>query len=152
MSKIIIVSNRLPIKIQKNKNSYDFINSSGGVATGMDSIHSKNETLWIGWPGIALDELNDEILKDLNQFLEAKNFKAVNLNKEEIKDFYYGLSNKSLWPLFHYFIEYSVFDKSNWDSYQKVNDKFAQCIIENYNEGDLIWIRDYQLMLCPKML
>ena len=152
MSKIIIVSNRLPIKIQKNKNSYDFINSSGGVATGMDSIHSKNETLWIGWPGIALDELNDEILKDLNQFLEAKNFKAVNLNKEEIKDFYYGLSNKSLWPLFHYFIEYSVFDKSNWDSYQKVNDKFAQCIIENYNEGDLIWIHDYQLMLCPKMV
>ena len=72
MSKIIIVSNRLPIKIQKNKNSYDFINSSGGVATGMDSIHSKNETLSIGWPGIALEELNDEILKDINQAMDPQ--------------------------------------------------------------------------------
>ncbi|MBF70414.1 MAG: bifunctional alpha,alpha-trehalose-phosphate synthase (UDP-forming)/trehalose-phosphatase [Crocinitomicaceae bacterium] len=152
MSKIIIVSNRLPIKIKKNKNSYEFINSSGGLATGMDSIHSKKDTLWIGWPGIAEDELNKNILNDLNQFLDTKNFKAVNLNKKEIKDFYYGLSNKSLWPLFHYFIEYSVFDKSNWDSYKKVNDKFAKCIIENYKEGDLIWIHDYQLMLCPKMV
>ena len=152
MSKIIIVSNRLPIKIKKNKNSYEFINSSGGLATGMDSIHSKKDTLWIGWPGIAEDELNKNILNDLDQFLETKNYKAVNLNKKEINDFYYGLSNKSLWPLFHYFIEYSVFDKSNWDSYKRVNDKFTKCIIENYNEGDLIWIHDYQLMLCPKMV
>ena len=42
----------------KNKNSYEFINSSGGLATGMNSIHSKNDTLWIGWPGIASDNLN----------------------------------------------------------------------------------------------
>lgn len=152
MSKIIIVSNRLPIKVIKNKNSYEFINSSGGLATGMNSIHSKNDTLWIGWPGIASDNLNKKTKGELNKFLDKKNFKPVHLNKKEIKDFYYGLSNKSLWPLFHYFIEYSIFDKDNWDSYKSVNNKFAQCIIENYNEGDLIWIHDYQLMLCPKIV
>ncbi|MFL2580097.1 MAG: bifunctional alpha,alpha-trehalose-phosphate synthase (UDP-forming)/trehalose-phosphatase [Parvicellaceae bacterium] len=152
MSKIIIVSNRLPIKVIKNKNSYEFINSSGGLATGMNSIHSKNDTLWIGWPGIASDNLNKKTKGELNKFLDKKNFKPVHLNKKEIKDFYYGLSNKSLWPLFHYFIEYSIFDKDNWDSYKRVNNKFAQCIIENYNEGDLIWIHDYQLMLCPKIV
>ena len=152
MSKIIIVSNRLPIKVIKNKNSYEFINSSGGLATGMNSIHSKNDTLWIGWPGIASDNLNKKTKGELNKFLDEKKFKPVQLNKKEIKDFYYGLSNKSLWPLFHYFIEYSIFDKDNWDSYKRVNNKFAQCIIENYNEGDLIWIHDYHLMLCPKIV
>ena len=152
MSKIIIVSNRLPIKVIKNKNSYEFINSSGGLATGMNSIHSKKDTLWIGWPGIASDNLNKNTKRELNKFLDEKNFKPVHLNKKEIKDFYYGLSNKSLWPLFHYFIEYSIFDKDNWDSYKSVNNKFAQCITENYNEGDLIWIHDYQLMLCPKIV
>jgi len=152
LSKIIIVSNRLPIKVIKNKNSYEFINSSGGLATGMNSIHSKNDTIWIGWPGIASDYLNKNTKGELNKFLDKKNFKPVHLNKKEIKDFYYGLSNKSLWPLFHYFIEYSIFDKDNWDSYKSVNNKFAQCIIENYNEGDLIWIHDYQLMLCPKIV
>tara|TARA_X000000950_G_scaffold42604_2_gene47404 strand:+ start:3739 stop:5865 length:2127 start_codon:yes stop_codon:yes gene_type:complete len=136
----------------KNKNSYEFINSSGGLATGMNSIHSKNDTLWIGWPGIASDNLNKKTKGELNKFLDEKKFKPVQLNKKEIKDFYYGLSNKSLWPLFHYFIEYSIFDKDNWDSYKRVNNKFAQCIIENYNEGDLIWIHDYHLMLCPKIV
>ena len=152
MSKIIIVSNRLPIKVIKNRNSFEFINSSGGLATGMNSIHSKNDTIWIGWPGIASDNLNKKTKGELNKFLDKKKFKPVHLNKKEIKDFYYGLSNKSLWPLFHYFIEYSIFDKDNWDSYKSVNNKFAQCIIENYNEGDLIWIHDYQLMLCPKIV
>ena len=142
----------MPIKVIKNKNSYEFINSSGGLATGMNSIHSKNDTIWIGWPGIASDNLNKKTKGELNKFLDKKNFKPVHLNKKEIKDFYYGLSNKSLWPLFHYFIEYSIFDKDNWDSYKSVNNKFAQCIIENYNEGDLIWIHDYQLMLCPKIV
>ena len=142
----------MPIKVIKNKNSYEFINSSGGLATGMNSIHSKNDTLWIGWPGIASDNLNKKTKGELNKFLDEKKFKPVQLNKKEIKDFYYGLSNKSLWPLFHYFIEYSIFDKDNWDSYKRVNNKFAQCIIENYNEGDLIWIHDYHLMLCPKIV
>lgn len=142
----------MPIKVIKNRNSFEFINSSGGLATGMNSIHSKNDTIWIGWPGIASDNLNKKTKGELNKFLDKKNFKPVHLNKKEIKDFYYGLSNKSLWPLFHYFIEYSIFDKDNWDSYKSVNNKFAQCIIENYNEGDLIWIHDYQLMLCPKIV
>lgn len=152
MSKLIIVSNRLPIKIFKKKNSYEFTYSSGGLATGMSSVHSKMDTLWIGWPGIALDNLNKKTIYELNKHLYEKKFRAVHLNKKEINDFYNGLSNKSLWPLFHYFMEYSVFDKSNWESYKNVNKKFAQSIIENYNEGDLIWIHDYQLMLCPKMV
>ena len=152
MSKLIIVSNRLPIKILKKKNSYEFTYSSGGLATGMSSVHSKMDTLWIGWPGIALDNLNKKTIDELNKHLDEKKFRAVHLKKKEINDFYNGLSNKSLWPLFHYFMEYTVFDKSNWESYKNVNKKFAQSIIENYNQGDLIWIHDYQLMLCPKMV
>ena len=152
MSKLIIVSNRLPIKIFKKKNSYEFTYSSGGLATGMSSVHSKMDTLWIGWPGIASNNLNNKTIDELNKLLVEKKFRAVHLNKKEINDFYNGLSNKSLWPLFHYFIEYSIFDKDNWNSYKSVNNKFAQCVIENYNEGDLIWIHDYQLMLCPKII
>ena len=56
------------------------------------------------------NNLKPQISKDVkNKDVKNKDVK-INLNKEEIKDFYYGLSNKSLWPLFHYFIEYSVFD------------------------------------------
>ena len=71
---------------------------------------------------------------------------------KEIEDFYYGLSNKSLWPLFHYFIEFSVFDKEQWKSYEEVNQKFADSVLSNIDEGDTVWIHDYQLLLCPKMI
>ena len=76
----------------------------------------------------------------------------VSLNDIEIENFYFGLSNKALWPLFHYFIEYSVFKEDQWSSYIEVNKKFADSVIQNIKKGDTIWIHDYQLLLCPKMI
>ena len=69
-----------------------------------------------------------------------------------MKIFTYGLSNKSLWPLFHYFIEFSVFDEKQWKSYQQVNQKFADSVLQNIEKVDTVWIHDYQLLLCPKMI
>ena len=60
MSKYIIVSNRLPIKISKVNNSFKFIPTSGGLATGMNSIHKNKNSLWIGWPGISQDEVDSK--------------------------------------------------------------------------------------------
>ena len=36
-----IVSNRLPIQISKVENNYKYTSSSGGLATGMNSIRKK---------------------------------------------------------------------------------------------------------------
>ena len=60
MAKNIIVSNRLPVQITKLENSYVFNTTSGGLATGMDSIHQGKNSLWIGWPGIASDSIDDD--------------------------------------------------------------------------------------------
>ena len=49
----------------------------------------------------------------------------VFLNEKELDDFYFGFSNKCLWPLFHYFIEIHKFDLIQWQSYIEVNQKFA---------------------------
>ena len=57
MSKFIIVSNRLPIKIQKEQNQWIFSPTSGGLATGVKSVHENGKSLWIGWPGISSDEI-----------------------------------------------------------------------------------------------
>ena len=62
------------------------------------------------------------------------------------------MSNKALWPLFHYFIEYSVFNINQWESYVEVNKKFSEAVIKNVEDGDIIWVHDYQLLLCPKMI
>ena len=152
MAKNIIVSNRLPIQLTKLDNSFEFTPTSGGLATGMNSVHNDQESLWIGWPGINEDDIDKNIWAPLKKLLKSEGYFPVSLDHKELEDFYYGLSNKSLWPLFHYFIEFSVFDHMQWKSYQEVNKKFAESVLSNIEEGDTVWIHDYQLLLCPKMI
>ena len=151
MKRTIIVSNRLPVKISNLDKSFEFSSTSGGLATGMNSIHKKNNFLWIGWPGIDKKSLGDNLNK-AKKLLLKKKYVPVFLRKKEVNDFYYGTSNEALWPLFHYFIEFSIFNKSHWKSYVSVNKKFADCVIKHAEEGDVIWVHDYQLLLCPKMI
>ena len=151
MSRTIIVSNRLPIKISNLDKSFEFSSTSGGLATGMKSIHKKNNFLWIGWPGIDKKSLGNKLAK-AEKLLLKKNYIPVFLRKKEINDFYYGTSNEALWPLFHYFIEFSIFNKSHWKSYFNVNKKFADCVIKYAKKDDTVWVHDYQLLLCPKMI
>ena len=152
MAKNIIVSNRLPIRISKVENSFKFTATSGGLATGMKSVHEHENSLWIGWPGIGIDEIDSEAWIPLAKGLEENNYAPVHLVKEEVENFYYGLANKCLWPLFHYFIEISTFSESHWETYVEVNKKFSQTVIEKIAPGDTVWIHDYQLLLCPKMI
>jgi len=152
MAKNIIVSNRLPIQITKLDNSFEFTPTSGGLATGMNSVHKGQKSLWIGWPGINDDDIDKKTWVPLKKTLKKEGYFPVSLNNREIEDFYYGLSNKSLWPLFHYFIEFSVFNEKQWKSYIEVNQKFADNVIHNIQKGDTVWIHDYQLLLCPKMI
>ena len=60
MRKNIIVSNRLPVQVTKSKNNYIFRPSSGGLATGLSSVHTQKDSLWIGWAGIAYDDISDK--------------------------------------------------------------------------------------------
>ena len=117
----------------------------------MKSIHKKNNFLWIGWPGIDKKSLGNNLAK-AEKLLHKKNYIPVFLRKKEINDFYYGTSNEALWPLFHYFLEFSIFNKSHWKSYVNVNKKFAKSVIKYANKGDIVWVHDYQLLLCPRMI
>ncbi|MDA8611758.1 bifunctional alpha,alpha-trehalose-phosphate synthase (UDP-forming)/trehalose-phosphatase [Flavobacteriaceae bacterium] len=152
MSKFIIVSNRLPVKIEKQQNQWIFSPTSGGLATGLKSVHENSKSLWIGWPGISSNEIDDKEYETLSKGLLEKKFKPISLSNEEIDDFYLGLSNKCIWPLFHYFKQHFQFDEQQWDAYVKVNQKFANAILEEIEEGDQVWVHDYQLLLVPEMI
>ena len=69
MAKNIIVSNRLPIQITKVENSYKFIATTGGLATGLKSVHEHEHSLWVGWPGIGIDEIENDAWVSLEKSL-----------------------------------------------------------------------------------
>lgn len=57
-----------------------------------------------------------------------------------------------LWPLFHYHPGEIVFDESAWNAYREANRLFARAIASEVEDGDLVWVHDYHLMLLPAML
>ena len=152
MSKNIIVSNRLPVQAESKDGEWFFTPTSGGLATGLRSFHSEGKSLWIGWPGISSDSLDKKSKRQINEDLLERQFCPVFLNEKELDDFYFGFSNKCLWPLFHYFIEIHKFDLIQWQSYIEVNQKFADEVLKVVKDGDKVWIHDYQLLLCPQMV
>jgi trehalose 6-phosphate synthase/phosphatase len=149
-SKTIIVSNRLPVRIERKQDELEFLPSEGGLATGLGSIYKEGDNIWLGWPGAVLESEAEESLT-LKE-LQNQNMYPVFLTEEEIELYYEGFSNETLWPNFHYFNQYSVFKESYWESYKQVNQKFADQILKNANPNDTIWIHDYQLLLLPALI
>ncbi len=152
MGKTIIISNRLPVQLQISNGKINAVPSVGGLATGMKSVHSGGESLWIGWSGLTDEDTPPELEGDIDEALKQHGCAKVNLNANEVEGFYFGFSNRTVWPLFHYFLEYSEFELDFWNTYKAVNQKFAEAIIEKSNDDDIIWVHDYQLMLVPQMV
>ncbi len=152
MSKTIIISNRLPLQLRINNNKIETTPSVGGLATGMKSVHSQSDSIWIGWSGLTEEEFNLELKTQVNTALQKHQCVGVPLTENDIDGFYYGFSNNTLWPLFHYFMEYTEFEKETWETYKSVNQKFADVVIQNLEDGDIVWIHDYQLLLLPGLI
>ncbi|WP_297762544.1 bifunctional alpha,alpha-trehalose-phosphate synthase (UDP-forming)/trehalose-phosphatase [uncultured Muriicola sp.] len=152
MAKTIIISNRLPVQLQIDNGSINAIPSVGGLATGMKSVHSEGQSLWIGWSGLTEEEIPPELEGKIDAALAKHGSSKVKLTTEEVDGFYYGFSNRTIWPLFHYFLEYAEFELASWNTYKEVNQKFADAILKEAGEDDIIWVHDYQLMLVPQMV
>lgn len=152
MEKTIIVSNRLPVDLKYCEGKLNVKSSSGGLATGMKSVHSEGNGIWIGWSGLTTDALSTEQELEVDQALAKEKCIPVSLSQYDIDNYYFGFSNAALWPLFHYFQAYTEFELKHWQSYVTVNQKFADVILEHLNDGDTVWVHDYQLLLLPELL
>jgi trehalose 6-phosphate synthase/phosphatase len=146
---VYIVSNRLPVKIVRQSGTISTRPSSGGLVTGIQSLHDYH-IKWSGWPGNTT--LNRDEKKEATEILKKQNWLPVWMTQNDQKLYYKGFSNETLWPLFHYFVKFSIFNESYWKAYIKVNRMFCDHVVEHYEHEDIIWIQDYHLMLLPQML
>lgn len=153
MSKIVIISNRLPITVKKKKGNLAYHKSIGGLATGLKGYHEQADSIWVGWSGIADEEINEKEKKAIQQELQ-ENYQClpVFLTNKEIDQYYNGFCNKTIWPLFHYFTSKTQYEIETWEAYQQVNEKFFKAVEPVIGDNDIIWVHDYQLMLLPEMI
>lgn len=155
MSRLIIVSNRLPFSIDKTGDEITIRQSSGGLVSALKSYFEKDTSQHFDekiWVGASDTEQGDwEKAKDV---VKNEDFTVypVFIEKEVYENYYNGFSNSTLWPLFHYFPTLVTYDKKNYNDYVLCNSIFTQKILEIIQPGDVIWIHDYQLMLMPEMV
>lgn len=152
-NRLIIVANRLPMSFSR-EDSGKFCSklSSGGLVSALTGVQGIN-MIWIGWPGA---EIAPADKAGLTQQCEELNCKPVFLSDKIAQLYYNGFANSILWPLFHYItvpIEDSVDTiDDQWQAYISANKEFAEAVLSIYEEGDLVWVHDYHLMLLPAIL
>jgi len=151
--RLLLVSNRLPVTVEKKRCEIRYKESVGGLATGLKSIYSQYDCSWIGWNGLASDNLvMNERMEIKQQLLEKYKCHTTFLSRQDIRLFYHGFCNDTIWPLFHYFPEHTVYDQKLWNAYKRVNEIYCETVLEVARPGDTIWIHDYQLLPLPQLI
>ncbi len=141
---VYILSNRLPFTVQRTRGGLERKPSAGGLVSALEPVLQKRGGTWIGWPGIELRRG-----EHLPAARSAYRVVPVSLTETEVTRYYHGFSNRTLWPLFHSFLDRTAFDRRDWGSYERVNHRFAEAAARGAEEAGLVWIHDYHLMLAP---
>jgi trehalose 6-phosphate synthase/phosphatase len=151
MSRLLLVSNRLPVTVKLEQGRVQVARSAGGLATGLSGPHEQSGGLWVGWPG-DVSRMSESQVSTLDGQLSQLRCVPLHLSQAEVNRFYEGFSNRVLWPLFHYMLDRIPLHSRDWEAYRRVNVRFADKVAEHYREGDTVWVHDYQLMLVPQLL
>lgn len=158
MSKLVIVSNRLPYsKEKKEDGSFIWHRSAGGLVSALDPILRQQKGVWLGWDGEYCEQEIETELQDVAELgfdstAGSYQIKSIPLSETEVEEYYNQFSNSTLWGLFHYFFEKTKIDYASWHTYKKINERFAEYIAEVANQDDVIWLHDFHLFLCPYFL
>jgi trehalose 6-phosphate synthase len=143
---LVIVANRLPVdRVELPDGSLGWRRSPGGLVSAMDPVMRDRNGVWIGWPGGTEDDL--EPFED-----DGLSLVPISLTGTEIEEFYEGMSNATLWPIYHDVVAKPEFHREWWDTYVDVNRRFTEKAAEVAEKGATVWVHDYQLQLVPQML
>jgi trehalose 6-phosphate synthase/phosphatase len=147
---LITVSNRLPVTISFDGDRVAIRQSVGGLATGLRGVNWGENPLWIGWAGDLTGGSAHPKVSDAQ--LAAVHARAVSLSPREVEVFYEEISNAVLWPICHDRIDQLPLRINGWDTYEAVNQRYADAVIDAWRPGDMIWIHDYQLLRLPRLV
>ncbi|MGY2065853.1 alpha,alpha-trehalose-phosphate synthase (UDP-forming) [Blastococcus sp. SYSU DS0619] len=145
-SPVVVVANRLPVdQVTDPDGSTRWQRSPGGLVTALEPFVAGRGGAWVGWSGSAGEA--PEPFESGGMSLIP-----VPLTEDEVDRYYEGMSNASLWPLYHDVVEKPEYHRAWWDTYVQVNKRFAERAAAVAAEGAIVWVHDYQLQLVPAML
>jgi trehalose 6-phosphate synthase/phosphatase len=155
--RLVLVSNRLPFQLQEKRKAIVMKESDGGLVSALKSFfeseNNKDSFSSILWVGSAdFPESRWEKYKAGPKGKLSFDVYPIFIDTKTYNKFYNGFCNATLWPLFHYFPSIVEFDEETFQSYQEVNQTFAEHLLAILQPEDILWIHDYQLMQLPGLI
>ena len=137
MSRLIVVSNRVNPPSGKGEESV------GGLAMALAAALREYSGVWFGWSGKTATEFTGQLNV---QKTDGVTVATVDLEEGDYQEYYNGYANKTLWPLFHYRVDLTAYDRSFGEGYDRVNRRFAETLLPLIEPDDIIWVHDYHLI------
>jgi trehalose 6-phosphate synthase len=135
--RLVVVSNRVTMPERGEKVA------AGGLAVALRSALEQHGGLWFGWSGAT----KAEPATSVEPVRHGKvSYAVTDLTEAERQSYYLGFSNRALWPLMHYRLGLTEFNRADYAGYLGVNRRFARLLIPLLKPDDVIWIHDYHLI------
>jgi trehalose 6-phosphate synthase len=144
MSRLIVISNRVAAPRPEGEGG-----AQGGLAVALSAALREYRGLWFGWSGNKTEEFSGHI--DFQRH-DGVTSATIDLEEQDVEEYYNGYANRTLWPLFHYRIDLAEYDRSFAGGYERVNARFAETVQPLIESDDLIWVHDYHLIPLGRML
>lgn len=135
--RLIIVSNRVAMPMKHG-------GAAGGLAVGILAALREHGGMWFGWDGTLTANSEPgapEVVKKGN--IE---YATISLNETDFERYYNGYSNRVLWPVCHYLLDFIQYESADFDGYRRVNAQFARKLAAMIKPDDIIWVHDYHLI------
>lgn len=137
MKRLICISNRVQAA-NGGANS-----NRGGLAVALSAALRESNGIWFGWSGEQTDEFTGQISFRREAGVATA---TIDLEAQDIEEYYNGFANRTLWPLFHYRLDLTEIARDFAGGYARVNQRFAETVAPLIEPDDMIWVHDYHLM------
>jgi trehalose 6-phosphate synthase len=171
-TKLIVVANREPYIHVKQRQprprgwrswfsrkgdraALTWMRPASGLVTALDPVMRACGGTWIAHGGGSGDrdvvDANGRVAVPPDK--PSYTLRRVWLTPQEEEGYYYGLSNNALWPLCHIAYARPEFDERDWLQYQRVNERFAETVIDEIGQSRaIVFVQDYHFALVPRLV
>lgn len=136
MKRLIVISNR--VSAPKGSTA----GAQGGLAVALAAALRDRGGMWFGWSGEQTDQFSGHINFQRNHGVTTA---TVDLEEQDVQEYYDGYANRTLWPLFHYRIDLAEYERDFAGGYKRTNQRFADTVRPLIEPDDVIWIQDYHM-------
>ncbi|MCR9179753.1 MAG: trehalose-6-phosphate synthase [Erythrobacteraceae bacterium] len=138
MERLVVISNRVAVPKARG-----VAGAQGGLSGALNAALKDHGGIWFGWSGQESEDAEGNIHLQRSDGVTTA---TIDLSARDIEEYYNGYANSTLWPLFHYRLDLTRYERETGKGYERVNERFADCVSPLIEPDDLIWVHDYHLL------